>query len=337
MNLPKKIGIIYSDVKRSYFPTEEQYLTEKDADKDAGIVLRYLEQMGIKAFIYPGNASLPEKLKKDKLDLVINLNDSFKGNEYLSSIIPATLELLEIPYTGAGILGKSLDMNKFLVKKLLEQNGIPVPRYQLFNSPSDVLDPTLRFPVISKLNEIHGGVEITQKAVSENERQLRERLRFLIKTYDQSVLVEEFIVGREITAILLEGLNKKVYLAEKIFTKKEEKFVFLTYDDLWLNNEEEPFVYQKFHDPVLKEYVKKAFEIVKMADYGKFDIRIDSSGRYYFLDCNANPAFGPKEIACALSSILDLYHISFKKILERLLLNTIRGSEGKKLLPISGK
>ncbi len=71
-----------------------------------------------------------------------------------------------------------------------------------------------------------------------------------------------------------------------------------------------------------------------MADYGKFDVRLDSSGRYYFIDCNSNPAFGPKELNVAISSILDLYEISFNEILKRLLLNTLRDAEGKKLLPI---
>ncbi len=332
--LPKKVAILYSDVKREYFPTESQYITEKDAYRDAKVIAKYLKKMGIKTYLLVGNDSLPENLKKIKPDVALNLVASVKGSEYLASTIPALLELLEIPYTGAGILGESLSYNKFLIKKLLQQNGVPVPYYQLFNTPFDPLDPTLRFPLISKLNEIHGAVEITQDAVSENEKHLRERLKFLIKTYDQPVLVEEFIVGREITAILLEGLNRKVYLAEKVFNKKGEKYIFATFEDQWLDISGSSFVYQEYNDPLLKEYVKRAFDITRMADYGKFDIRLDSSGRYYFVDCNSNPAFGPKELDVAISSILDLYEISFTEILKRLLLNTLRDAEGKKLLPI---
>ena len=84
---------------------------------------------------------------------------------------------------------------------------------------------------------------------------------------------------------------------------------------------------------MLKEYVKKAFEITRMADYGKFDVRIDSSGRYFFLDCNTNPAFGPKELDCAIANILDLYSISFTEILKRLLLNTIKETAVKQSVP----
>jgi len=334
--LPKKVAIIYSEVKREYFPTEAQYLTEKEAYRDATVIARYLKKLKVKTFLLPANEYLAENLRRIRPEVALNLTGSVRGNEYLASTVPALLELLEIPYTGAGILGESLSYNKFLIKKLLQQNGVPVPYYQLFNTPYDPLDPTLRFPLISKLNEIHGAVEITADAVSEDEKHLRERLKFLIKTYDQPVLVEEFIVGREITAILLEGLNRKVYLAEKIFQKKNQKYIFATFEDQWLDGES-GFYYQQYNDPILREYVKKAFDITRMSDYGKFDIRLDASGRYYFIDCNSNPAFGPKELDVAIANILDLYEVSFYDILKRLLLNTLRDAEGKKLLPITNK
>ena len=329
--MPKKVAILYSDVKREYFPTEAQYLTEKDALHDAKVISSYLEKLKISVELLPGNELLPETLRKKRPDMVLNLVGSVKGNEYLSSTIPGVLEILDIPYTGAGILGESLAYNKFLVKKILQQNGVPVPNYQLFNTPNDLIDPTLRFPLISKLNEIHGSVEITKNSVSESEKELRERLKFLIYTYEQPVIVEEFIVGREITAILLEGLNKKVYLGEKVFHNTGAKYVFASFESQW--GEKQLYHYQKYSDKLLREYVRKAFEITRMADYAKFDVRLDSSGRYYFIDSNSNPAFGPKELDVALSNILDFYGISFQEILKRLLLNTMRDAQGKERLP----
>jgi len=328
--LPKKIAITYSDVKREYFPTESQYVTEKGAKEDVLVIASYVERLGIKVNTYPGNSLLPERIKKDKPDMVINLVDSFEGNEYLASVIPATLELLDMRYTGTGILGMSLDTNKFMIRKLFVQAGIPTPAYQLFNSPIDLIDPTLRYPLITKLNEIHGAVEITKDSVSDREKHLRERLKFLIKTYDQPVLAEEFIVGREITCILLEGLNRKVYMAEKVFHKPDEKYVFSTFEDQWMTEgDASGFHYQKYDDPVLRAYVKRAFEVAKMADYAKFDVRLDSSGRYYFIDSNCNPAFGPKELDCAISKILDLYGVDFNEILKRLITNTLVGAGEK--------
>jgi D-alanine-D-alanine ligase len=332
VELPKRVGIIYSDVQREFFPTEAQYITEKGAEQDARLIGEYLESLGITVLLHPGNAELPEWLRINAPEMVINLVDSIKGMESLASAIPGVLELLEIPYTGADMLGLSLDTNKFVIMKLLQQNGVPVPYYQLFSSPEDYLDPAIRFPLISKLNSIHGSVEITKDAVSENEKQLRKRLRYLIRTYKQPVLVEEFIGGREITAIVLQDGKKKVYQAEKVFTHPDSKYVFLTFEDQWLTEMNAALYYKEYGDPLLKEYVKKAFNVTKMAGYAKFDIRLDQSGRYFFIDTNCNPALGPKQLDMAMAVILDLYGISFQEILKRLILNTVQNAARKKQL-----
>ncbi len=324
IELPHKVGIIFSDVQRQYFPTEAQYITEQDAEQDARLIGEYLATLGITVCLYPGNAELPARLRLDQPEMVINLVDSVKGDESLAATIPGVLELLEIPYTGADILGMALDTNKFLVKKLLQQNGVPVPHFQLFSAHDEYLDPALRFPLISKLNAIHGSVEITREAVSENEKQLRKRVKSLLRTYKQPVLVEEFISGRELTAIVLQEKKKKVFLAEKIFAHPEQKYVFLTFEDQWLTGPNAAFHYARYRDPLLAEYVKKAFEVTRMADYAKFDVRLDQSGRYFFIDTNCNPAMGPKEQDVALSVILDLYGVTFYEILKRLLTNTVR-------------
>ncbi len=330
VTLPGKVGLIYSDVKRADFPTEAQYITEKDAELDARLVGERLAAQGICTLLYPGNAELPERLRKTRPDLVLNLVDSIKGDERLASAIPGVLELLDIPYTGAGILGLSLDTNKFLIKKLLQQHGIPVPNYQLFNAADDMLDPMIRFPLISKLNSIHGSVEITPDAVSENEKQLRKRLRYLIRTYQQPVLVEEFISGREITAIVVQEKKKRVYLAEKVFKHAADKYVFLTFEDQWLTEMNAAFHYTPYSDPLLNEYVKKAFNVTRMGGYGKFDLRLDQSGRYFFIDSNCNPAIGPKEMDMALPVILEMHGVSFDEFLRRLVLSAANGNFKKK-------
>ena len=329
IELPGSVGILYSDVRRELFLTEAQYITEREAEADARLVGEYLATLGIAISLYPGDADLPERLRQDAPEMVINLVDSVKGYESLAAAIPGVLELLDIPYTGADILGMSLDTNKFLVKKLLQQNGVPVPNYQLFYTAADYLDPALRFPLISKLNAIHGSVEITQDAVSENEKQLRKRLKFLIGTYKQPVLVEEFINGRELTAIVLQEKKKKVYLAEKLFVNAGKKYLFLTFEDQWLTEAGAAFHYKRYKDALLTEYVRKAFEVTRMADYAKFDIRLDQSGRYFFIDTNCNPALGPKEQDMALSVILDLYGLTFYEILKQLIINTKRDTAKK--------
>jgi D-alanine-D-alanine ligase-like ATP-grasp enzyme len=329
----KKIIIVYSYVKREFFPTEQQYITEKDAQVDGERIAKEVQKLGIDCIALPADDYMVEKVKDYNPDMVINLVDSIKGKEYLTATVPGMLDILGYPFTGAGLLGLAVCYNKFLTKKLLQSAGIPVPNFQLFHNHTDKLDINLRFPLISKLNEIHGAVEITRDSISEDEKHLKERLKYLIKTYDQPVLVEEYIAGREITGYVLQGTNTKVYLAEKVFNKPDEKYVFATFEDQWeekssTNKLDDVYYYTKYEDTLLKDYVARAFEITDMLDYGKFDIRMDASGRYYFIDSNANPAFGPKETETAMGLILqDIYGIPFLEILKRIIINTTGMSE----------
>lgn len=316
--LSKKVAILYSDAKREYFPTEEQYITEVEVFERAQKIKPYLEKLGYEVDLAPGDSNLPDWLKNHQPNLVFNLVDSVRGKEPLASVIPGTLELIDVPYLGTGMLGLSINSNKFLTKKLLEQAGVPIPRYQLFQNPNDPLDVQLKFPLISKLNEVHGSVAIDQTAVSENEFQLRARLKSLIDVYKQPVVVEEFIVGREFTVFVLEGAVKKVYIGEKVFNPNEEKFKIATFEAVWkgINS----YDYQKVsNNGMLENYARSAFDILKMDDYAKFDVRLDESGRYFFIDCNANPAFGPIETDCAISHVLKMYNVNFDEILRRLI------------------
>ena len=333
----KTIAILYSDARREYFSSVEQYITEAEVLERAKIIAPYFEKIGFYANLLPGNNDLPDELKRLKPNLVLNLVDSVYGQEHLAAIIPATLDLFNLPYIGTGMLGLAINSNKFLTKKLLEQAGLPLPRYQLFNNSIDPLDSQLKFPLISKLNEIHGSVAIDQNSVSENEFHLRERLKKLIKTYHQPVLVEEFIVGKELSAYLLEGASKKVYIGEKIFSDTGSKFKLATFDAVWRDINSYNYARSSGHG-ILESYVRTAFDILKMDDYGKFDIRLDESGRYYFIDCNANPAFGPLETDCAISHIMKMYNIDFFEIIRRLILNTAKGESNlTEFSPNNGK
>src|SRR3989344_5866261 len=86
--LPQKVAILFSDVKREYFLSEEAYLTEKDADVYADEVAKYVVKMGIDVALFPGNEAVVNKLKNFRPDLVINLVDSVRGDETLNASVP---------------------------------------------------------------------------------------------------------------------------------------------------------------------------------------------------------------------------------------------------------
>ncbi len=326
------VAILYSDAKREYFATEEHYLTEAEVLDRAKIIAPYMEKMGAAVHLLPGNNGLGDALSKIHPSFVLNLVDSVRGDETLAPSVPGLLELLDLSYTGSGILGMSINYNKFLTKKLMEQHGLPVPRYQLMSEPNQPINPLLRYPLISKLNHIHGSVEIDETAVAENERGLRERVKKLMAVYKDDVLVEEYIAGRELAAVVFEGMKRKVYVGEKVFNPEVGgQYKIASFSAVWQEDEMDrakwAYDYAKYEPgETLKEDIKKCYEVLKMEDYAKFDLRLDQSGRYYFIDPNANPAFGPKESFCALGTILSMYGIDFPEIIKRLAINTLNGN-----------
>ncbi len=316
----KFIAIVYSKVDRKFFPTEEAYLAEAEVFQRANILQDILEKWGIKTKLYAGDENLLPKLVRDKPNIVLNLVDSVRGMEILATCIPALLDLSQIPYTGCGIYSFILSTNKVLIKELLEANNIPTPKYQLIRAWKEPINPELEYPLISKLNNYNGSVGITNDAVSENESHLRKRLRWLFRKYGRPVIIEEFIGEREVSAIILEGPGgrKNVYMGEKIFKpSKKRKHNFCSYDSNW--NEKDSFYYVKFENKQIEEHCKLIYDLLNMADYAKFDIRIDKEGKHYFIDCNPNTMLGPKSTECDIAMITSLYDISFAELLLRIL------------------
>ncbi len=326
--LPKKVAILYTDERRSDFYTDEQFWTIDGSEEEAHAFEPYFKKLGIKTCYIAGNASMARKLAKEKPDMAINLVTTVKGYDYLGATVPSTLELLEIPYTGASILGFAIGCNKHLIYELLSAHGVNVPPFQLMTYPTAPLDPTLKFPLILKLNEEHSNVEITRESVVEDEAQLRKRLKYLINKYEQDVLISEFIDGREFAVFTFQALNKKVYAIERQIhlPNNTTGHEFLDYDLCWGEQSTNPdhLKYVKYHDPLLNEIVKKAYTISKMASYGKFDVRMDINGKYYVIDANANCHFGPPEWLCEMTVTMKQYGVPFKILLKRLLQNTMR-------------
>lgn len=323
--LPKKVAIIYSDVKREYFVTEEEYLAEEDADVYANDIAKYVSKMGIDVTTFACDDQIANNLKKYKPCMVLNLVDSVRGQTNLGSSIIGLLEILNIPYTGAGTLGWSIGTNKFVMYKLMESGGIPIPNHQLLTSHNEMIDPGLRYPLFPKLNIEHSSIGIDENSICENEKQLRFKVKELIEKYKQPVLVDEFIAGIEVTAAVLDGSNMKVYPVQRK-TGNETREDVMTFDKKWKNWSN--IEYEKYDAPGLKEYVKKTFDVLKMSDYARIDVRIDAAGRFYFIDPNANPFFGPpEETHATYSIILDMYGIDFVETLKRIFINTIKDAK----------
>ncbi|WP_422661454.1 D-alanine--D-alanine ligase [Paenibacillus sp. EC2-1] len=118
--------------------------------------------------------------------------------------IQGTLETLGIPYTGSGVLSSSVCMNKDMSKKLLRAEGIQTPDWLCWNGMEEY-DPKavlkLGYPVIVKPNS--GGSSIGTELVT-SEQMLLSAVTEAFR-WDESVMIERYIKGEEITCSILDG------------------------------------------------------------------------------------------------------------------------------------
>lgn len=325
----KLIAILYSDAKRKYFSSVEQYKTEAEVYFRSKVIKKHLDKLGFKAILLPGDILLFNKLKKLKPYIALNLVDSVGGKEEKISLVPAILDFLSIPYTGAGVIGLSINADKCLTKVILKQFGIPVPKFQLFTNEKQKLDNSINFPLIVKLNEAHGSLEINQKAIVENEDQLSRRIKYLVKKYKQTILVEEYIRGKEVTVLMIDDRNKKIILAEERILFKKDKYPLYDFEAAWGKKEIYDCMQYKLNRRIAND-IKKAFEVLQFKDYGRFEIIINKNGDYYFIDANANPAFGPYGTTSGpFGYLLYANKISFDFVMKLIISNVINRFKNK--------
>lgn len=325
-NVTKKIAIICSNVKKEYFPTVQAYETEKYALRDAKRIAQYVTKLGMAAKVIPANSRLIAGLKSFNPDLAINVVDSIDGIDSKTPSIPALLEFLCIPYTGCNTISIAMGYDKFLAKQLMENQGVPVPQGQLFVDSLTPLKKSLHFPLISKLNDIHGSVGLINDSISDDETHLRKRIKSLLKEYPRSaVLVEEYIKGKEISVFVVEENEKKhIYMSEDTFTNSKNPYTIASFEFRWLNDN--PGIsMNKYISKELELLARKAFSALDMSGYGKFDIRKDSKGIHHFIDANPNPAFAPPESDSPLANIaLNFYGVSFPRLLTMIMRSGLR-------------
>lgn len=319
----KLVAVAYSHVERELFPTEEAYQAEIEVEARSAEVLAVMEKLGINGRLYSADGHFLTNLLVDRPDLVLNLVDTVRGKDALSTSVTGALELVDIPYTGASMRGMVIGNDRNLMKQILQANNIPTPQYQYIQRSGTNVNPDLGAPIIVKLNESGGSLGIDNNAVKENAADAQKQVDSLISTYHMPVIVEQFIDGPEITAIVFDdGHRKHVFLGLKVFKLKPDGVHEFTsresYDD-WNS-----YHYKPVQNPELErkieQYVIKAFSILRHKDYSKFDIRVDKNTNIpYFTDSNPNTAFGP-DLGLPFTDILQtLYGLKFEKVLTSLL------------------
>ncbi|MBU0758190.1 MAG: KamA family radical SAM protein [Nanoarchaeota archaeon] len=144
-----KIGVVFNSKRHPEANQPEDFYAEFDniivplAIKDA------LTNAGHMPTLIEADEELYLNLKQGNYDFVFNIAEGLRG-ESRESQVPAMLDMLGIPYSGSGVLTQAITLDKVRTKETLLFHGIHTPKYQLFKSPLNKLNPDLQFPMIVK-------------------------------------------------------------------------------------------------------------------------------------------------------------------------------------------
>ncbi|AKB76116.1 hypothetical protein MSLAZ_2855 [Methanosarcina lacustris Z-7289] len=249
--------------------------------------------------------TLLEDLKKKagKTDLVLNLCDEGFYNDPTKELhVPALLEQLNIPYTGAGPQCLAFCYDKSLVRGVAREMRIPVAKGILVTGDSDVSRLSFSFPLLVKPNSGDSSYGITQKSIVHSREEIlkiMKETREIIGS-DKPFLLEEFLPGKDISVGILGNPPACTVLpiTEEDYSEVPEELPKICgYEAKWLPDS--PYWNIKSVPAGLNEKTEK--EIVRCClalftrlgcrDYARFDWRLDAEGRPKLLEVNPNPGW----------------------------------------------
>lgn len=180
-----------------------------DSEETVEAVAAALRAGGHKTTFLEGDLSLVDKLPRLQPDICFNICEGHFGDSR-EAHVPAILEMLGLPYTGSRVLTLALSLDKPMTKRVLAYHQLPTPPFQVFERVNEPLDPELAFPVFVKPSREGTGMGVSPESIVRNEEELRQQLRSQFSRYDQPLLVERFIEGREITVGVVGNLASPV-------------------------------------------------------------------------------------------------------------------------------
>ena len=250
------------------------------------------------------HATLDRDLSELRTDLVFNLCDEgFNNDPFKELHVPAMLEALELPYTGAGPPALAACYDKGLVRAVAMTLDVPVP-LETHVRPGDqgATLPSV-FPALLKPNFGDSSQGITKDAVVSNEKALLDYLdRLRVAFPRRPVLVQEYLTGSEYSVTLVgnpdQGL-RALPILEVDFTKLDPTLPkILGYESKW--EPDSPYWTQvSYHEADLPEiqqqqlveHSARLFERLGCRDYARFDFRADAKGEIKLLEVNPNPGW----------------------------------------------
>jgi len=294
-----KIAVVYNRESKSVInlfgvPNREKYGKRNikrivDSLKSGGHQVIELE--GDKDLVDRLGKFMPRVLKGERPGMVFNLSYGIQGQARYTHV-PGILEMVGIPYVGSGPLAHSLALDKVVAKMIFRQQGVPTPQFAVLNDPSFEA-PELPYPLIVKpKNEaVSFGIRIVN-----NEAELRDASQAIFDQFDQPVLAEQYIDGREINVgILGNSPPEALPPAELIFGDTGP--AIYTYEDKTKKSGRDigivcPAKLDEEQTRRAQEIAVAAFRALGCYDCARVDMRMDADGNLYVLEINSLPSLG---------------------------------------------
>jgi D-alanine-D-alanine ligase len=197
--------------------------------------------------------------------------------------VQGALELMDIPYTGSGVLASALAMDKWRTKLIWQAVGIPTPRYVLLEATSDfaAVARTLGLPLIVKPAREGSTIGLTKVTAAADLPEAWRRAG----QHDALVLAEEFIAGQELTAAILgdETLPLvRIQPAAELYDYQAKYFSDATKYFC-------PSGLPPAQETAIQAQALKAYRIIGCQGWGRVDVMLDQSGQPYLLEVNTSP------------------------------------------------
>ncbi|HAB44439.1 MAG TPA: D-alanine--D-alanine ligase [Acinetobacter sp.] len=254
---------------------------EREVSLDSGTaVLEALVRSGINAEAFdPQERSVTELVNYDRAFVVLHGRGGEDGQ------IQGALEWLNIPYTGTGVQGSAIGMDKVKTKQVWQGSELPTAPYRIVtkNSNAQEIVSALDLPLIIK--PVHEGSSIGMSKVEKVE-DFADAIAKATE-HDAVVMAEKWITGREFTIVILNGQALPV-----IRLQPPEDVAFYDYEAKYQRNDVEygiPCGLNESEEKELQALALRAFQAVGASGWGRIDAMQDEQGKFWLLEVNTVP------------------------------------------------
>jgi D-alanine-D-alanine ligase len=289
-----KVGLTFN-LKRSD-TTRDDSEAEFDSPKTIAGLRGALEELGHEVQEFEATSDLPLRLAHSEVDIVFNIAEGLSGRNREAQV-PALCELLRIPHTGSDVATLSLCLDKALCKRILLQAGIPTPGFAVVVPGKEKFPKDLRYPLIAKPNAEGTSKGLDSRSVVESEEGLREQVRRLIERYRQPVIIEEYVIGRELTVGLVGWPRPKLLAPMEMIIKepgvKHPVYHYKLKQDFTEFVEMRcPAELSDAESRALEKVARDAFGTLGCLDVARIDFRL-AGGVPYVIEVNPLPGLNP--------------------------------------------